>query len=245
MCHDTDALPPAPPDHGGVADTTSLTLTAGDGNEFAAYEAVPDRATGVGVVILPDIRGLHPYYLALAERFAEAGLHAVAMDFFGRTHGAAQRDDSFDYKAAVPQVTPEHVRADAGACVERLRATDGVDAVLTVGFCFGGGHSWRLASTDLDIAGSIGFYGRAQLLAEVADQVSKPILMLLAGEDHTPPQTFLALRDRVAAAGQHAEAHVYPGAPHSFFDRSCAQYREACTDAWQRVLSFAREVTAP
>lgn len=239
MCHDTDALPPAPPDHGAVAAHESITLTAPDGNVFAAFEAVPDRPTGAGVVILPDVRGLHPYYLALADRFAEAGLRAVAMDYFGRTDGAAQRDDSFDRKPAVAAVTPEHVRADAGACVDRLRASGAVDKIITVGFCFGGGHSWRLAGTDLDVDGCVGFYGRASLLDEVADRVRTPILMLLGGADHTPPEVFLGLRDRVRAAGAPAEAIVYPGAPHSFFDRSCADHREACTDAWQRVLDFA------
>ena len=53
--------------------------------------ASADPADGRNVVILPDVRGLHPYYEALAVRFAEAGFHAVAFDYFGRTQGAAQR----------------------------------------------------------------------------------------------------------------------------------------------------------
>ncbi|WP_213453870.1 dienelactone hydrolase family protein [Rhizomonospora bruguierae] len=239
MCHDTDALPPAPPGHGAVASREEPVLTAADGNRFAAYDAVPERPTGAGVVILPDIRGLHPYYLALADRFAEAGVQAVAMDFFGRTDGARRRDDLFDYRPAVAQLTPEHVHADAAACVDRLRES-GVERVSTVGFCFGGGHSWRLASTDLGIDGSAGLYGRAALLEEVADRVRRPLLMLLAGADHTPPETFLALAGRVRTAGVSVETHVYEGAPHSFFDRACAQYRDACTDAWHRLLAFAR-----
>jgi carboxymethylenebutenolidase len=32
--------------------------------------------------------------------------------------------------------------------------------------------------------------------------------------------------------------HVYAGAPHSFFDRSFAQWQDACADAWQRILDF-------
>ena len=38
--------------------------------------------------ILPDVRGLHPYYEELALRFAEHGIDALAIDWFGRTAGA-------------------------------------------------------------------------------------------------------------------------------------------------------------
>src|SRR5688572_18804395 len=87
MCHDHDSRPPAPPRRGDVAERGVLTLTSADGTEFSAAYAAPATPPRVGVVVLPDIRGLHPYYVALAERFAEAGLAAVAIDWFGRTAG--------------------------------------------------------------------------------------------------------------------------------------------------------------
>jgi carboxymethylenebutenolidase len=245
MCHDDDSRPPAPPEIGPIANTADLILTAADGNRFAVHEAVPGQPKGVGVVILPDIRGLHPYYRAVADRFAEAGCHAIAMDYFGRTHGAEPRAEGFDWEPALKEVTAEHVYADAGACAQRLRAEHGVRAVLSVGFCFGGGHSWRLASTDLPLAGCVGFYGRVTLLAEVVDAVHTPLLMLLAGADRTPPETFLGLRDQIVARGGTAEAAVYDGAPHSFFDRTAHEWRDACADAWRRILSFAESVTPP
>jgi carboxymethylenebutenolidase len=31
---------------------------------------------------------------------------------------------------------------------------------------------------------------------------------------------------------------VYPGAPHSFFDRRAAEQAEASEDAWRRMLGF-------
>jgi carboxymethylenebutenolidase len=31
---------------------------------------------------------------------------------------------------------------------------------------------------------------------------------------------------------------IYPGAPHSFFDRRATDYADASADAWQRVLGF-------
>ena len=87
MCHDHDSRPPAPPRIGDVAERGVLTLTSADGTEFSAAYAAPAAQPRVGVVLLPDIRGLHPYYVALAERFAEAGAATVAIDYFGRTAG--------------------------------------------------------------------------------------------------------------------------------------------------------------
>ena len=240
MCHDPSSRPPAPPVIGEVAGSGPLELIASDGNHFAAFEAVPAVPSGVGVVLLPDIRGLHPFYVALTERFAEAGLTTVAMDYFGRTNGVSQRDDMFDWQAELPKVTPEHVREDVRACADRLRAEHGVTSVLTLGFCYGGGHSWGLGASNLGLAGCVGFYGRAALLAEVVDEVNTPLLMLIAGADHvTPTEEFLGLRDQLVARGADVDLHVYDGAPHSFFDRSFAEWQGACTDVWKQILAFA------
>src|SRR3954464_6131340 len=104
-----DSPPPAPPRSGEVAERGTLTLTAADGNEFSAAYAAPATPPQVGVVILPAIRGRHPYYVALAERFAEAGLAAVAIDYFGRTAGPAEtgtRGEDFGWQAPTPHTPP-------------------------------------------------------------------------------------------------------------------------------------------
>src|SRR6478735_7782637 len=81
MCHDHDSRPPAPPRTGDVTERGVLTLTSADGTEFSAAYAAPAEPPRVGVVVLPDVRGLHPYYVALAERFAEAGAAVVAIGY--------------------------------------------------------------------------------------------------------------------------------------------------------------------
>lgn len=70
-----------------------------------AYRATPTVPTGNSIVILPDIRGIHPYYEALACRFAELGFHSVAIDFYSRTAGPSARDDDFDEQPHFAQLT--------------------------------------------------------------------------------------------------------------------------------------------
>jgi carboxymethylenebutenolidase len=253
MCHDQDSRPPAPPRTGEVAERGTLTLTAADGTEFSAAYAAPAGEARVGVVVLPDIRGLHPYYVALAERFAQAGLPAVAIDYFGRTAGLAGgesgtgvREADFDWQSHIPQTRPEAIDADIAAAIGYLRERTRADLpVVTVGFCFGGSHSWRQTGGDLDLAACIGFYGRPAMVGDAAARAHRPTLMFIAGADAaTPVEDQLALAETMRSAGADVETAVYDGAPHSFFDRAFGEWQDACGDAWRRMLALTDRVTS-
>ena len=248
MCHDHDSRPPAPPRTGDVVERGVLTLTSADGTEFSAAYAAPAAEPRVGVVVLPDVRGLHPYYVALAERFAEAGAATVAIDYFGRTAGVCDasgtRPEDFEWQAHIPQTTEAAIDADITAAVGYLRSRTRDDLpVVTVGFCFGGSNSWRQSGGDLDLAGCVGFYGRPSVVGTAAERAHRPVVMLIAGADAaTPVADQLKLADTMRAAGAEVDAVVYDGAPHSFFDRAFGQWEEACRDAWEHVLALTDRV---
>jgi carboxymethylenebutenolidase len=250
MCHDHDSRPPAPPRSGDVAERGVLTLTSTDGTDFSAAYAAPAHPAGAGVVVLPDIRGLHPYYVALAERFAEAGLPAVAIDWFGRTAGVCgdpgTRGEDFDWQPHIAQTTPEGIDADLTAAIAYLRQRTSADLpVVTVGFCFGGSHSWRQSGGDLDLAGCAGFYGKPSVVGPAAERAHLPVVMLIAGADKaTPVADQLQLADTMRAGGAEVDAVVYEGAPHSFFDRAFGEWEEACQDAWRHLLALTDRVAA-
>ncbi|AXK36032.1 dienelactone hydrolase family protein [Streptomyces armeniacus] len=239
MCHPVNGRPPAAPIvTGGVAEHGPLELSTADGNRFRAYHAVPEAPIGRSLVILPDRRGLHPFYEALAQRCAEAGFRTVVIDFYGRTAGTAPRDESFDWAAHMPLLEAAHVDADIAAATAWLRERS-TDPVFTVGFCLGGSHSWRQAAGDLGLAGAIGFYGPPRFFGDSTADLSAPLLLLLAGDDAATSQAeFQALVAGFDKAGKEYEMHVYEGAPHSFFDVSFGDWTTACTDAWQRILDF-------
>ena len=115
MCFDLDSAPPIPPISGASVSHEDLVLEAADGNRFAAFSASPEESATVGVVILPDVRGLYRFYEELALRFAERGYAAVAFDYFGRTAGVEKRSDDFEYMPHVEQTTPAGVQADVAA----------------------------------------------------------------------------------------------------------------------------------
>ncbi|MDX6440731.1 MAG: carboxymethylenebutenolidase [Gaiellaceae bacterium] len=249
MCFDSDSLPPIPVISGAAVSHDDLVLNASDGNQLAAFRALPEEPAAVGVVILPDVRGLYRFYEELALRFAERGYAAVAIDYFGRTAGVAKRDDDFDYMPHVQQTKPELVQADVAAAVEDLRAL-GCKAIFTVGFCMGGRNSWLAAASGHGLNGAVGFYGfpternGAVGPAERAREIESPILALQAGADQNITKVENdAFEAALSAAGVEHEIVVYDGAPHSFFDRKQEEFAEASEDAWSRTLRFIEKLS--
>ena len=243
MCFELDSLPPVPRIAGAAVSHDDLELEAADGNRFAAFEATPDEPNGIGVVILPDVRGLYRFYEELALRFAERGVDALAIDYFGRTAGSAKRGDDFDYSPHVAETTQEGIQADVRAAVEHLRPR--TREIFTVGFCLGGRNSWLAAASGHGLAGAVGLYGNpaerdgvagpAQRAAELAG----PILALQAGDDQNiTPEVNEAFERALTDAGVEHELVTYEGAPHSFFDRRYEEFAAASEDAWRRVLEF-------
>jgi carboxymethylenebutenolidase len=252
MCYDIDAEPPHPPIAGGAADTEDIILTAADGNRFAAVIARAEHPNGAGMVVLPDVRGLFHFYEELAIRFAEQGINGIAIDYFGRTAGVGKRGEDFPWMEHIRETRQPLIAQDVAAAVAYLRSPAGgsCTSVFTVGFCFGGSNSWNQAAEGHGLAGAIGFYGRpgpgfADGMpgpAARAKDMKAPVLALMGGADPAIPAADIEmLRQAFADAGLDHEVVVYEGAPHSFFDRNADQHKEACDDAWRRILAFVEK----
>jgi carboxymethylenebutenolidase len=220
-----------------------MTLTAADGTKFMAYFARASKPTGAGMVVMPDVRGLHHFYKELAQRFAEAGIDAVAIDYYGRTAGMGDRSESFDYQPHLDKTTQENIGKDVAAGIAHLKSKDGgaMKAVFTVGFCFGGSSSWNQSVLNPDLNGCIGFYGRPVRSEPYIAKMKAPLLLLVAGADAATSQEASRNFERQLAAAQVPhEMHIYEGAPHSFFDRTFKEWKDACDDAWRRILVFVK-----
>jgi carboxymethylenebutenolidase len=270
MCFDLDSRPPIDPIAGGAIDSEEVVLRAGDGGRFAGLIARAETPSGAAIIVLPDVRGLHPYYEELALRFAEAGVDALAIDYFGRTAGIGirERPTDFDFMAHVGETRFSNLSWDVQAAAEMLRALEPagasgagpagasgarrqVRAVFTIGFCFGGRLSFLANTLGLDLAGSIGFYGwpvgaRGDIPApaDSTGLMTGPVLGIFGGADRgIPPEAVETFRDALAATGLPHDVVTYPTAPHSFFDRKAEDFADTSADAWERVLAFIRTNT--
>ena len=255
MCFPLDAKPPIAPLAGAAIDSERLTLQSADGTRLMAFAAHPSEP-GPGapaIVVMPDVRGLFPFYEELAFRFAEQGTEAVTIDYFGRTTELdSSRGEEFEFMEHVSQTSPPTVAMDVRPAVEYLRGRGPAERpIFTVGFCFGGTHSWLQAAAGHGLAGVIGFYGMPVSFQLAQDPVAPitrvgdfacPVLGLMGGSDPAIPNEHSdEFREALSAAGVENEIVVYPNTPHAFFDRQQAEYQSECEDAWRRIQDFVAQ----
>jgi carboxymethylenebutenolidase len=258
VCYTPQDRPPVPPMAGGSVAGSRLELHAADGNLYAAYEArAGTTPSPAAMLILPDVRGLHAFYEELALRFGEAGIDALAIDYFGRTAGTAHRDAEFPFMDHVNQVSWHGLAADISAGARYLAGpgTPGAARPLfSVGFCFGGRLSFLCATLhEPPFAGVVGFYGwptgagrgEVPAPAERTHEMRGALLGIFGGADQgITPEVVETFRAALAQEGVTHELVTYPGAPHSFFDRKATEFQEASYDAWHRVLDFVHRYGA-
>ena len=197
MCFTTTSQPPIAPIAGGALDSRPIELVARDGTHLKAFRARAADPTGAGIVVLPDVRGLYPFYEELALRFAEAGVDAVAIDYFGRTAGTGDRDEQFEYMPHVARTTWAGLSADIRAAVDHLRPADGgaVRAIFTIGFCFGGPDCVQIrrrsgsGSPGRRVLRHPAGPGRNDVPApiDLVDRMECPVLGLFGGADQAIP----------------------------------------------------------
>jgi carboxymethylenebutenolidase len=248
MCSDPDSHPPIEPASQDAASGHEIGLIVGDGNRCSAYQADASRPTGAGMIVLPDYHGLTGFYRELALRFAEDGIDAVTIDYYGRTAEPPPRDPSFEPERQARQTRWADLQADVAAAAAHLRMRRHVKALFSIGFCFGGRVSFLLGTLpELQMAGVIGFYGwpvgpflnDTPAPAAVADRLVAPLLGIFGGADQKiPAEDVETFRQALAAAPIRHDIRMYEGAPHSFFDRAQAEHGQAAADAWAAVRGF-------
>ena len=256
MCFELDSLPPIPVLSGGApVRSEDLTLEAADGNELAAFAAIPDEPGPVGrrrtprrPRPLPLLRGaraalrrarLSRRRLRLLRPHRRRGEARRRVP----VHGSRRADDARGHPAGRP---------GRGRVPRAPRRAAAARTIFTVGFCFGGRNSWLAAAGGHGLAGAIGFYGStverngAPGPTQRAAEFEAPILALQAGDDaNILPEHNAAFEAALTAAGVEHELVVYDGAPHSFFDRKFEEHADASADAWERVLAFIAQHAPP
>ena len=252
MCFDPDSRPPI--DCGTLAvDTETFRLGIGGGKSMAACFAVPSgiHAWGAGVVLLPDNRGVTPFYERLTECLASEGFPVLAIDYFAREEGpSGMGGSSADMRAVIQRVadlTRDGCLEQMTAAVQFLRERSGVRKVMALGFCMGGRIAFLAARPEFGLTGVIGLYGSTEAIldapgpTQVANRMSGPVLGIFGGADASISAAAVAgFGEALQAAGVGHEIVVYPEAPHSFFDVAYAEHREICADTWRRMLEFLR-----
>jgi len=211
------------------------------GTTILAYLALPrnkPRAPGVNVVTAN--RGLVEHYKDVTRRLAKAGYAALAVDLASAGGGTDKFQDSAQVTAVLGRTPPDQLVAMLNAGAGYLRALPAVrpDRQGAMGFCFGGGMVWRLATRNPDLRAAVPFYGPNPPLEDVP-MIRAAVLAFYGSLDGFVNPGIAAIRQALDQAKVTYEMHIYEGARHAFFDDTGGAYDpEAAKDAWIRALAW-------
>jgi carboxymethylenebutenolidase len=187
-------------------------------NAFVVYPEVSHKAPVV--LLIHEIFGLTDWARSMADDIAAMGYIVIAPDLlsgFGPNGGDTSAFP--DMQSAVKGVSgldPATVTADLNATADyalKLPAANGKLAV--VGFCWGGGHSFRFATQRKDLSAAFVFYGPPPPTESLA-AITAPVYGFYAANDARITATVPATKDAMAAAGKKYETVIYDGAGHGF-----------------------------
>ncbi|MEE8558760.1 MAG: dienelactone hydrolase family protein [Myxococcota bacterium] len=205
-----------------------------------------------GVVVIPDVRGLHDHYHDVARRLARDGFVALALDLYSR-EGPPDLPDMETVFRFMRELPDSRVLQDIGQAIDALskHPSVGQSRVGITGFCMGGMYTILAACTCKGLSAAVSWYGmlRVQEIDESSPEhplealprLSCPLLGLFGKEDPIVPLGDVEELQREGASQSHeVEVVVYPGAGHAFANdtRPDAYRADAAEDAWSRALAF-------
>jgi carboxymethylenebutenolidase len=210
-----------------------------NGEQVPGYLSLPDTTSAPGVIVIQEFWGLEPHIKDVAERFAAEGFVALAPDLY---HGVVV-DEPDEARKLMMELEHDRAIAEIESAGRYLLSRDDVtgDRVGVVGFCMGGGLAIKVACQTDVAAAAVCFYGRNPDPIEQVKDLSCPLLGIYGEADKgIPPSEVERLQKALDAAGKKDyDLHIYPDAPHAFFNDGRKSYREdAARDAWGKTIRF-------
>jgi carboxymethylenebutenolidase len=239
------AAPMVPPDDPSLeARMVSFPGQAPGPQTVFGYLAQPKGTSRVpGVVVIHENRGLLDHFEDVARRLAKIGYAALAVDLLSGAGGTDKISDSAEASARLGQASPEELVSMPAAAVRYLQSLAAVraDRVGVIGFCFGGGVTWRVATQVPDLRAAAPFYGSNPPLDDVP-KIRAAVLAFYGALDSRVDAGIPAIRDALDRAKTVYEIVVEPDAGHAFFNDTGAGYRAAAAqDSWTKLQVWFRQ----
>jgi carboxymethylenebutenolidase len=205
---------------------------------ITAYLAYPERSQPTpAVIVIHEIFGMSDFVKQTTEQLAKDGFVAIAPDLLSRRGGTPATQDSA--RKLIATLNPDTVTMDLDATRAFLNRTKAVRSgqIGIIGFCWGGGQSFRYATNAPELKAFVVCYGPSPNAADMAKIRAKGLGVY--GENDA--RINAGLNDAAAAmkaAGKDYPYTVYPGVGHGFL-RS-REKPEVADSAWANVIRFFR-----
>lgn len=207
-----------------------------------AYVAYPERKDKApAVIVIHEIFGLTEWEPAVADRLAREGFVAILPDLLSSKHGKSPTDQD-EGRKLIGELEPERVTADLDATYAYVNGLPAVRKgdVGTIGFCWGGGQSFRYATNNPNLKAAVVCYGPAPDTASMR-RIKAPVLGIYGENDARINAALPDVNSAMQMQGKTFTQEIFPGTGHGFLKPG----REGSDGpqpekAWTRILEFYR-----
>ncbi len=213
----------------------------GQGATLIGYLARPKGDGPFPVVLVcHENRGLTEHIQDVTRRLAKAGYVGLAVDLLSRQGGTAKVSDPAQVPGLLGNAPPEQLVQDFQNGLQYVQGQQYArkDRAGMVGFCFGGGVTWRCATKMPELQAAVPFYGPHPPLEDVP--TDRAAVRAMYGEqDQRINQNIPPIEAAMRQHNKTFEKIIYPNANHAFHNDTGRYYNpEAASDAWSKTLAW-------
>ena len=228
-------------------DAGSVTYQALGRTNYAYLARPKGVASAPIVMIIHENKGLQPHIEDVARRMAKAGYIAMAPDFLSvdagsRDGGTKKYTDIAAISAIIAKFNPDDLVAHGLEAVKFLKTQPGAQAEHfgMIGFCWGGGVTWRMSTLLPDLKAAVPFYGPSPTFTDIP-KIKAAVLGIYGELDTRITGNVVATEKALTEAKVKHELKIYPGANHAFHNDTGANYNKAAAEnAWASTLIWLR-----
>ncbi len=204
-----------------------------------------DAKAGV-VIVMQFGTGMDEWVRAVADQLAVEGFIAVSPDLWSGTAPNGGGRDSFQFvddamKAGAKITADEAQRRYKIARDWALKLPRANGKTGSIGFCAGGGNSFRFAGEVPELNAAVVFYGTPPD-PDVMAKIKAPVLGFYGENDARVTSTVAPTITAMEKLGKVYEPHIYPKTTHSFaYFQDMAGNPAAINDAWPRAMAFFKQ----
>jgi carboxymethylenebutenolidase len=221
--------------------TGYLAAPASPDSVLTARGRDPASASLPGVVVVHEWWGLNDNIRTATRRLAGEGYRALAVDLYGDS--TAQTPDRAQALMQAATSNTDRLMRNLRGAHEYLRSDTGAARVAVMGWCFGGGMTFRaVADRPAAFDAAVPYYGTPDAMTrDVIKNLTTPVLAHFGQQDNVvPPKQVEAFQSRLKGLDKDVQIYQYE-AGHAFANPSGENYdAEAASTAWTRTTDFLR-----
>ncbi|HVR85954.1 MAG TPA: dienelactone hydrolase family protein [Planctomycetota bacterium] len=223
------------------------------GRTLHAVVVFPEaKGKAPAIVVIHENKGLSDWVRSAADQFAEAGVIAIAPDHLsGLGPGGGKTSDFPTVDAATQalyKLPPDQVTADLNACADYVAKVDACNGKVAVGgFCWGGGQTFRFATSRESLVAALVFYGPAPEDKAAIAKIRCPVYGFYGENDARINAGIEKATAAMKEAGKTYDPVIYKGAGHGFMragEMTGAKddEKKARADAWARIREILKKL---